>query len=197
MQRRCGMAWRRRMVVQATGIELCKWRVFVLFHSGTTRGGALILSVYMHTQARLTQENWQILSTIGWWLAFQALPFIIGGHFQVEPWQLEGSGWVRAVCGFVVAPQLATVTPSHRVIDFFVVSRDLASACEEPRKSLSTLHLTGPSEMLFPRGPAVRPSGCRKRECDLDWDPVRRCVQAAFGAQAGVDVLHRCRGGTR
>ena len=33
--------------------------------------------------------------------------------------------------------------------------------------------------------PAERPSGCRKRERDLDWDPVRRRVQAAAGAQAG------------
>ena len=33
--------------------------------------------------------------------------------------------------------------------------------------------------------PADRPSGCRKRERDLDWDPVRRRVQAAAGAQAG------------
>ena len=54
----------------------------------------------------------------------------------MEPKQLEDSGWVRAVGGFVVAPQLATVTPSHRVIDFFVVSRDLASACE------ATTHLS-------------------------------------------------------
>ena len=45
----------------------------------------------------------------------------LGGDFQVEPKQLEDSGWVRAVGGFVVAPQLATVTPSHPVIDFFVV----------------------------------------------------------------------------
>ena len=30
----------------------------------------------------------------------------------------------------MVAPQLATVTPSHRVIDFFVVFRDLAGACD-------------------------------------------------------------------
>ena len=32
--------------------------------------------------------------------------------------------------------------------------------------------------------PAEWPSGCRKRERDLDWDPVRRRVQAAAGAQA-------------
>ena len=104
------------------GIEFCTRRVLTLYHSGIVPGGALVLSVYMHTGAGLTQENWQILSMIGQWLTSQALQLIIGGDFQVEPMQLEGSGWVRAVGGFVVAPQLATVTQSHRVIDFFVVS---------------------------------------------------------------------------
>ena len=98
------------------GIELCKRRVLALYHSGIVPGGALILSVYMYIGAGLTRENWQILSTTGQWITSQALLFIIGGDFQVEPKQLEHSCWVRAV----VAPQLATVTPSHRVIDFFL-----------------------------------------------------------------------------
>ena len=72
-------------------------------------------------------KNWQILSTIGQWLTSQALPFIIEGDLQVEPPMPENSGWVRAVGGFVVAPKLATVKPSQRIIDFFV-SRDFASA---------------------------------------------------------------------
>ena len=94
------------------GIELCNWRVVAFHHSGIVPYGALILSVYMHRGAGLTQENWQLLSTIGQWTTSQALPFITGGDFQVEPKQLEDGGWVRAVGGFVVAPQLATVTPS-------------------------------------------------------------------------------------
>ena len=32
--------------------------------------------------------------------------------------------------------------------------------------------------------PAERPAGCRKREFDMDWDPVRRRVQAVAGAHA-------------
>ena len=46
------------------GIALCKGRVLAFYHSGIVPGGALILLVYMHTGAGLTQENWQILSTI-------------------------------------------------------------------------------------------------------------------------------------
>ena len=39
----------------------------------------------MHTGASLTQDNEQILSTIGQWIISGALPFVIGGDFQVEP----------------------------------------------------------------------------------------------------------------
>ena len=59
------------------------------------------------------------------WPTSQALPFIIGGDVPCGARAVGG-----CVGGFVVAPLLATVTPSHRVIDFFVVSRDRASACE-------------------------------------------------------------------
>ena len=104
--------------------SFCKERVLVLNRSGIVPGGALILSVSMHTGAGLTQENWQILRMVRQCLTSQALPFVVGGGFQVEPKQLEDS-----VGGFVVAPQLATVTPSHRVVDFFVFG-DLATACE-------------------------------------------------------------------
>ena len=47
------------------GIELCKGRVLAFYHNDMMPNGALILSVYMHTGAGLTQENWQLLSTIG------------------------------------------------------------------------------------------------------------------------------------
>ena len=64
---------------------------------------------------------------------------------------LEVSAWVRAVGGFVVAPQLATVTPSHRVIDFFVVPETSQARVKLPRISLTTSHPTGPSEFSCPR----------------------------------------------
>ena len=156
-------------------------------------GGALILVVQMHTGAGFTQNKWQVLSTIGQWLTSQVPLFIIGGDIQVEPEQLEDSGWSRAVGAFVVAPQLATVTPLHRVIDFFVGSRDLAGACEaaahisqhiaphRPVRIVVSTRLIQPMKRVMSRPnnwPADRPSGCRKR------DPVRWRVQAAAGAQA-------------
>ena len=104
---------------------------------------------------------------------------LLGGDFQVEPKQLEDSGWVRAVGGFVVAPQLATVTPSHRVNDSFVVSRDLAGACEatthisqhiaphRPVRIAVSTRLIQPKKRVMSRPKpwqAERPSGRTKRE---------------------------------
>ena len=95
--------------------------------------------------------------------------------------------------------QLATVAPSHRVIDFFVVSRDLAGAREatthisrhiaphRPVRIVVSTLLTQPKRRVMSRPelwPAERPSGCWKREHDLEWDPVRQRVQAAARAQA-------------
>ena len=106
---------------------------------------------------------------------------------------------MRAVGGFVLAPQLATVTPSHRVTDFFVLSRDLAGACEatthlshhithhRPVRILVSTRLIQPRTRVInrPKPWPATPAGCRKRDVDMDWDPVRRRVQAAVGAQAG------------
>ena len=86
--------------------------------------------VSLQTGADPTLENWQLLSSAGQWLTSQAMMFITSGDFHVEPKQLEDCGWVRAIGGFVGARKLATVTPSHSVINFFVVSRDLAGVCE-------------------------------------------------------------------
>ena len=76
------------------------------------------------TGAGLTQENWQLLGSVGRWLTSQAMPSI-GGDIQVEPKQLEDSGCVCAAGGFLVAPKLATVTPSHH---FVQISQDIAGA---------------------------------------------------------------------
>ena len=107
---------------------------------------------------------------------------------------------MRPVGGFVAAPQPSTVTPWQRVTDFFVVSRDLAGACQptthlsyhvaphRPVRILVSAQLIQPKQRVMNRPkpwPADRSSGCRKRELDLDRDPVRPRVQAAVGAQAG------------
>ena len=120
LQRRCGMVWRRRTVVLATGAPSCA--------RGVCSRSTPAASCQAGTQKQVSRT--------GQWLTSQALPFIIGGDFQVEPKQMGDSGWVRAVGGFVVAPQLPR--PRRRV--------------KLPRISPSTSHLTGPSESFFPRG---------------------------------------------
>ena len=115
------MAWRRHTGVRADrGIKLCKERVLELYHSGIVPGGALLLSVYMH---RFRSHSGELTNAQHSWP-------VIGGDFQADLKQLDERGWLRAVGGFVGAPQLATVTPSHRVIDSVVVSQDLAGASE-------------------------------------------------------------------
>ena len=46
------------------------------------------------TQVRPHSEFITLISMIGQWLTSQAVPFIIGGDFQVEPKQLVDRGWV-------------------------------------------------------------------------------------------------------
>ena len=75
------------------------------------------------------------IRTIGQWLTSQALPLIIGGDFEVEPKQLEDSGWVRAV---------GHSSPwSRRRIESSISSLSLESLqalVKQPRKSPITLH---------------------------------------------------------
>ena len=87
-----------------------------------------------------------------------------------------------------------------KVIDFFVVSRDIAGACEatthlshhvaphRPVRIFVSARLIQPNKWAMNRPkpwPAERPAGCIKREFDVDWNPVRRRVQAVVGALAG------------
>ena len=81
---------------EATGESGLERRVLAFFQSGVVPSEGLLSSFHLHTVAGFTQANWQLLSVGDQWLRSQAMPFIIGGDFQGEPEQLEGSGWVRA-----------------------------------------------------------------------------------------------------
>ena len=157
-----------------------------------------LFPLYVHTGAGLTQENWQSLSTIDQWLTSQALPLVIGGDFQVEPKQLEDSGWVRTVCGFVEA-KLATVTPSHRVIDFFVVSREHAGAWEATSHISHHIAPLRPVRIVVSTADTTQDAGDEQAKAlasgQAKWlqeagacpglDPVRRRVQAAAERRRG------------
>ena len=69
----------------------------------------------------------------------------------------------------------ATTQISHRI------------APHRPVRTVVSTRLIQPKKRVMSRPkpwPAERPRGCRKRELDLDGDPVRRRVQAAAGTQA-------------
>ena len=51
-------------------------------------------------------------------------PWVLAADFNCTPQQHEETGWLKMVCGRIVAPNLPTC--KQRVIDFFVVSNNLA-----------------------------------------------------------------------
>eukprot|EP00959_Pyramimonas_sp_CCMP1952_P039493 826531-Pyramimonas_sp.AAC.1 len=54
------------------------------------------------------------------------MPFILSGDWNLSPDELVGSGWVEAVSGHILSPQLATCTGGKgRVLDYFIVPEGL------------------------------------------------------------------------
>ena len=167
LQRCCGMVWRRRTVVLATGASGCarggcSYFTVALFQAG-------LCSVYMYTGACLTlansQHHWPVLGLPG--------P-AVHRHWQLAGGPQAAGGW-RVVARHRWLRVGAAASPRSR--------RRIGSSMS----SLSSE--TSQARVKLPRIPpkpwqAERPGGCRKRERDLDWDLVRR-VQAAAGAQAG------------
>ena len=107
----------RRLEVLATGAS--SWGVCSFSLCGIVPNEALLLSVYMHTGAAFTQENWQILSTVGQWLASRALALHHRSDIQVAPKQLGGQ-WlgVRSqwLCGGAKARHRHTIASGHRLL---------------------------------------------------------------------------------
>ena len=59
-------------------------------------------------------------------LATLRAPWIIGGDWQCPPDEPRDTGWLKAVKGVIYAPEAPTC--GDRVLDYFVVSEDLAQA---------------------------------------------------------------------
>ena len=98
----------------------------------------------------------------------------------------------RWLCGGAAARHRHAVASGHRF--HRCLPETLQARVKQPRKSpnrpvrIVSTRLTQPKKRVMSRLkplPAVRPSGCRRREFNSDWDPVRRSVQEAARAQAG------------
>ena len=163
-------------------------------------GGAFASLSFRCTQGQVSpRRKLQILSKIGQWCTSQALPFVIRGEFQVDPKQLEDSGWVRAIGGFVViAPQLATAASGPSISSSSLET--FQARVKQKRRSGSTLYPQARQNRCFHAALPTQEAGSEQArplaggqvgcvqeagERDLDQDLVRRRVQEAAGAQAG------------
>ena len=106
---------------------LCKARVSFGHWAAWLPGGVLVASVYLVAGQATSPESLGLLEVLGSKLAKWNRPFLIGGDFQMEPHQLEATGWPRRLAASVVAPLQAQPTSctSGRMIDYFVISSDL------------------------------------------------------------------------
>ncbi len=65
---------------------------------------------------------WHGLATL---VRTAGLPFILFGDWQVEPPELEASGFLRLVGGVTVATDEPTNVQTGRILDYYVISEEL------------------------------------------------------------------------
>eukprot|EP00973_Karenia_brevis_P060513 8416509-Karenia_brevis.AAC.1 len=122
---------------------------------------------------------------------------------QCEPQELEDTGWLQKVRGVVIAPDQGTCRPSERIIDFFVVSEDLASRCVakvlwghrlKPHRPVK-LSISGKNERWIQvrRGPKAfpveRPIGCVRCPPEGRWEKARAAVAEECTVQSAWQVF--------
>eukprot|EP00959_Pyramimonas_sp_CCMP1952_P187980 3930517-Pyramimonas_sp.AAC.1 len=127
------------------------------------------------------------------------MPYIINGDFQMTPDQLNGSGWVEAIDGAIVAPSVATCSNSAqskgRVLDFFIVSATLQYGATaelvhgvgtKPHSPvLLTLQPKVAQQLCYrvarvpKRFPVELPIGCRRHDPDQYWADAQVSMTAA------------------
>ena len=96
----------------------------------------LVASIYIVLGKGLGVESLELLEQLGGIIAARESPFIVGGDFQITPWQLEDTGFADKVGGPILAPSkgLGTCRAASgvaSVIDFFVVEASLACGFRE------------------------------------------------------------------
>jgi len=106
---------------------LLKGRFSVKHIGAVCKGGIHFASGYLWCSVGLKHtSNQDYLQAVAGVLKTLRGPWIFAADFQNTPEELEASGWLKLVGGKIVAP--AVPTCGKRIIDFFVVSLDLAEA---------------------------------------------------------------------
>ena len=131
------------------------------------RGGIHVASIYLHDACGIQDpRNLDLLQEAALSLSMMAGPWVIGGDWNASPQELADSGWLKLTGGVVVHPRIPTCTPTgatERILDYFVVSHDLAHAVR------GVCVLDGYD--LYPHR-AVRLMLSGKARCDTIWTTV-------------------------
>eukprot|EP00971_Amphidinium_carterae_P051924 1022176-Amphidinium_carterae.1 len=92
--------------------------------------GFVFISVYLETGRTLMQQT-RLLEELAQFLSALSSEWVLAGDFQNTPTMLAESVWAQLVGGTIMCSGLATCTTRPgREIDFFVVSRALASQAQ-------------------------------------------------------------------
>ena len=178
------------------GPHLVTGRVSLMVWNGALVGGILAGTVYCQDGAGAA-GNWHILGPLGEALTAMGRPFVIGGDWNMEPNELDGSGWPARIGPELVRPRgvngTRRTTGGLRMYDYFAVSTSLLGRvlectvldwptsphhpvglrlrCGGPEAKVRTLH----SPRAFPREAPVGPSSAH-----VDCAPLQRqCLQAS------------------
>ncbi len=150
-------------------------------------GGLVVYSVYLRCGEDIGAHNWSVLCKIAQHARGHGRPWAMGGDWNCTPNMLAASGWTERVGGVVITAPVSFTTTRQgragRLIDFFVVSKDLASLGlrahidgTAPIRTHSAVGLVAPARprsltavrMHVPRRfPTEKPIGPRKAPGDV------------------------------
>ena len=111
----------------ADALDLDEEQHRVVWAYSTLADGCILASVYLRHSEGLSPDNRSILEQIAATVSAIEKPWIIAGDFNMEHTVLAESGWLDMVGGVAFAPKR---TCGAAGLDFFVVSRSLASSVQ-------------------------------------------------------------------
>ena len=151
-------------------------------------GGVIVAVCYLHTGQGDGDINQAVLHQVGGVLRAWCRPYLVLADWQMQPLELQGTGWPAAVVGKVVGPRRPTciAAGTAREIDYFLVDCRmlqhvrgvvvdegigirphravvLSLACGGPAQMIKKIRKPKPYPKRRPYGPQPRPP---------DWEPL-------------------------
>ena len=196
-----------QMVRKGHGLAACEvlgspvlaaGRAVVHCCSGVLDGGFAWVNLYLESGSGLNATNLHVLGLVAQRLHAMAMPFIVAGDFNLSPPVLESSGVLSLVGGRVVAPEFGTVTPSHDILDYYVVSPHFVQARAftllgmptKPHRPVKLILENCRAKPLVqimkaPKCfPIEAPAGCTNKDFSQGWQDARDNMHTATLDQA-------------